>query len=379
MLLLSNYQNRSGLMLIKVPRQRGVMFQKVPRPYGHTKQKIKMNNRGFLEIIVLGVVATAILSGLALFTAYKAEQIVRQTNEQIFGATVTSPQLTDTIGTFRINVNGSLNALNAALSDTTSTDPGHKHTSSTITGVTYTKQVSEGGTATTTFIRGLVTASGTNAFGTLATNGSGSIPIASGTQFVANTLTAGSNITITNSSGTITIAATTINFATSTTIIPPFAGISMSTSSLAMAGNSTTMFSSLYHIPYQISIAKITYEITTVDAGNTGTYDVGIYSLDGQQKIAEATTHVLGGSKGATSTNITAALTPGMYYVNWIKNATPNVNFAVYISSDNLRFGTEPIVTGNIDVGSPPNALPSTFNPTALTSQAQAIMIRFDN
>lgn len=84
-------------------------------------------------------------------------------------------------------------------------NPGHYHTLSNDASATGTLPINKGGTATTTFDNGLVMASGTNAFSALKTNGNGSIPIASGTQWVANTLTAGSNVTITNATGTISI------------------------------------------------------------------------------------------------------------------------------------------------------------------------------
>ncbi len=98
--------------------------------------------------------------------------------------------------------------------NTSSSDPGHKHTfSGSITG---TSSVSQGGTGAGSFNKGLVMASGTNAFTSLQTNGNGSIPIASGTTWVANTLTAGTGINISNSPGVISISASGSNFATST-------------------------------------------------------------------------------------------------------------------------------------------------------------------
>jgi hypothetical protein len=78
---------------------------------------------------------------------------------------------------------------------------------STLTNTTGQIPVGKGGTATTTFSQGLVMASGTQAFSSLQTNSNGSIPTASGTGWVANTLTAGSNITITNNPGAITIGS----------------------------------------------------------------------------------------------------------------------------------------------------------------------------
>lgn len=93
------------------------------------------------------------------------------------------------------------------LINTLSEDPGHLHTTTSITDIDYVKQVAEGGTATTTFIKGLVIASGTDPMSSVATNGEGSLAIASGTEWVANTITAGTNITVANLAGSITISA----------------------------------------------------------------------------------------------------------------------------------------------------------------------------
>lgn len=95
-------------------------------------------------------------------------------------------------------------SLTYKLTSSSSLDPGHKHSTSAVSG---TIAVAQGGTATTTFAKGLVMASGTDALSVLQTNGNGSIPIASGTSWVANTLTAGANISITTGAGSTTIAS----------------------------------------------------------------------------------------------------------------------------------------------------------------------------
>ena len=140
----------------------------------------------------------------------------RLQTSQSLGATITQTELSNTINTFRTNTNTNLNNLNAQLTDSTSSDPGHTHTASAVSG---TISIAKGGTATTTFDKGLVTASGTDAFDSLSANGDGSVPIASGTGWVANTLTAGSNVTITNTPGGISLSvpgASSFQFVTST-------------------------------------------------------------------------------------------------------------------------------------------------------------------
>lgn len=68
-----------------------------------------------------------------LFTAIGF--FAKQTAGERLGATYYTTQLTDTINIFRTNVNSSLDNINAQLVGSTSTDPGHKHTSSSLSGV----------------------------------------------------------------------------------------------------------------------------------------------------------------------------------------------------------------------------------------------------
>lgn len=98
-------------------------------------------------------------------------------------------------------------ALNYLVRNTSSVNPGHKHTTASVSG---TIAVAQGGTATSSFTYGLVIASSTNAFDTLRATTNGQVPIASGTTWTTNTLTTGSGISITNGAGSITIANTGI-------------------------------------------------------------------------------------------------------------------------------------------------------------------------
>jgi hypothetical protein len=103
-------------------------------------------------------------------------------------AVVTSTQLSDTINTFRTNVNGSLDSLYHALSDTTSTDPGHKHSTSTITG---TFGVAAGGTGTSTYVYGVPIASGTQPFSTIAPGTANNVLQSNGTAWISSSFNGG--------------------------------------------------------------------------------------------------------------------------------------------------------------------------------------------
>jgi hypothetical protein len=104
------------------------------------------------------------------------------------GATVTLTNLSDTIGTFRTNVNDSLNSINAALSDSTSTNPGHLHTTSSISGVFGTSSGALGITATPT--NGQLLSANTNTPAWKTLNGSGGTTITSTTDSITINTTA---------------------------------------------------------------------------------------------------------------------------------------------------------------------------------------------
>lgn len=181
---------------------------------------------------ILGAVYTPVFP--SSFSDWKEDDIIEEE---------WANRLEQTIGTTTLLINSSntTTSLYRLLTDASSIDPGHVHTSSAVSG---TISVSKGGTATTTFFPGLVTANGTNALGTLSPAINGQIPISSGTQFVANTLTAGNNINITNGSGTITITGSGINLVTSTSFGDTT--ISPNTTSSLIAVTTTATISQRY-------------------------------------------------------------------------------------------------------------------------------------
>ena len=156
------------------------------------------NRKGFVEILGAVILGSLILGASILYANFKSNEV------KDFGSNILQTQLTDTIGTFRTNVNTSLSNLSSDLASVTSTIA----TYGTMAQVNSPAPIGNGGTGTTTFNNGLVVASGTSAMTSLQTNGNGSIPIASGTSWVARQLTAGSNITITTSTpGQISITS----------------------------------------------------------------------------------------------------------------------------------------------------------------------------
>mgnify|MGYP001600951047 CR=1 FL=1 len=96
--------------------------------------------KGSIEIAMIATMVVSIAGfSLALWTKNKVENSISNK----LGA-VTA--LSDTINTFRTNVNST----DETLRSTTSTDPGHLHTTSSITGIDYIHPVAQGGIGTST-------------------------------------------------------------------------------------------------------------------------------------------------------------------------------------------------------------------------------------
>jgi len=77
-------------------------------------------------------------------------------------------------------------SLDYILRSATSSDPGHKHTTSTVTG---TFGVAAGGTATSTYTYGVVVASGTQAFTTIAPGANGQLLTSNGVSWASTPAT----------------------------------------------------------------------------------------------------------------------------------------------------------------------------------------------
>ena len=115
-----------------------------------------------------------------------------------------------TVSTASSNITLQVNPANIDLSTCNNTTSGFLSTVSLTTNVTGTLPVANGGTGATTLTsNGLIIGNGTGAFTSLGAATNGQIPIGrTSLGPVLGTLTAGSNITITNGLGTITIDAT---------------------------------------------------------------------------------------------------------------------------------------------------------------------------
>jgi hypothetical protein len=154
-----------------------------------------MDRKGFISLIGVIIIGLAIGSGVFFGSTHQKNKVMNMRIEiqqaeievlqQQLGASVSSTELSDTINTFRTNVNGSLIRINDELVNSTSVDPGHLHTTG---GVSGTIAVANGGTGTST-----------------GPTINGQLFISSTTDWTVGALTAGDGISITSSSGSITI------------------------------------------------------------------------------------------------------------------------------------------------------------------------------
>jgi hypothetical protein len=168
---------------------------------------------------------------------------------------------------------------------------------------------------------------------------------------VLGTLTAGENINITNSPGSVTISATGGSAAT----LPFFVTGGEHTGGVQAATKNVTRLWGIL-LPYNVTTTEITYDVTTAD-NTANIYDIGIFNNSGNlvadigpsagKTFAPAKGfQTLAWSQGSTS------LAAGRYYLAFTTNcastcaaiaaSTTYVSFAVYASAGASTGGALP-------------------------------------
>jgi hypothetical protein len=168
--------------------------------------------------------------------------------------------------TFQATLGGSTNIVGPNISTTnTFTLPTADGSNGQVLTTNGSGTLSFSGVSLTTGVSGLLpVANGGTGVSTVPTNGQ--IPIGNGTNYVAATLTAGSGISITNSSGAITIATSGAGGLTLIATIVPTNG----TSSVALT--SISSYKSLIVMSNQVTLSLAAYLKLAVSSDNGSSY-----------------------------------------------------------------------------------------------------------
>jgi len=156
----------------------------------------------------------------------------------------------------------------------------------------------------------------------------------------------------------------------------------------ASAPTTTTAFVGRIDIPIGITVNKLTIR-TGATVTVAGTYDITLYSDDGQTKHIAITTASLAAADTLYSTAVSSVVLPaGSYYIMINANSTANVEIYAWNTGSAAPFkGTEgitedvtdePVYEGTLTITA--DTPPATINPTAITSnQDRTLLFRLDN
>lgn len=296
--------------------------------------------------------------------------------------------------------------------------------------ITGTLPVSNGGTGITSFGAGVATFLGTPSAANLRTAVSGTTGTAGNLVFSTSptlttpdigvaTATSINGLTITASTGTLTITnGKTVSFSNSITfagtdsttmtfpsvsstiaavrtcvsIMPKPAGGASggATNQPFVNDNVTALFGALV-VPFQITVNKLSFWLDRTSGSST--FDVALYSEDGQTKVIDITTaNISAGTTQVVTTAVSSVvLNPGIYYVGFVPNGTTfSMSFACWNTASLSDAGfddllnsvtSEPFLEGSINPVTA-GTLPTTINPvTDLTDSGQnlTLAIRLDN
>ncbi len=178
-----------------------------------------------------------------------------------------------------------------------------------------------------------------------------------GSAPVLSTLNAGSNISITNGPGSVTISATGGSAAT----LPFFATGSQHTGGTqAVTKNVTKLWGFL--LPYNVTTTRITYDVMTAD-NTASNYDIGIFDNSGNLvanigPIAGTTFSPAKGFQTLAWTQGSASLAAGRYYLAVTADCTTCAKLAA--TTNFVSFAVN--LSAGATVG---GALPSTLTPPA--------------
>lgn len=146
--------------------------------------------------------------------------------------------------------------------------------------------------------------------------------------------------------------------------------------SVALAANNTTAHGGAIVVPNPITINKILYWVTGASGGAPSTVIIAIYDETGQSRLISASDAV-GAATGLRIIDITnTVLEAGVYYVlvahGVFSTSGKLIQRHTYDFSLGAHIANEPDLSGTLTIAA--GVLPATFDPTALTTVAGALI-----
>ena len=146
----------------------------------------------------------------------------------------------------------------------------------------------------------------------------------------------------------------------------------------------TTAKLGLFNLPHSITINKFTYRCASVTSA--GTFDISIYSEDGQTQKGTFETQTISAAQTYTDTLATPiTLTPGNYWLMINSNDTASCSFWAWHyyqgaggAGDFLvTLASEPTYAGTLTITA--STPPTTFDPTTISALTKSLIeCRFD-
>lgn len=174
------------------------------------------------------------------------------------------------------------------------------------------------------------------------------------------------------------------------TLIPyPNTPVLSGASTASSFGSDTTQSLFQFVLPLAITVNKISLRTGTISSN--GTWDITIYSENGQNQLIAVTTGTVSSANSIVTVSVpTITLNPGVYWFAINPNGVASAQWICYTAGANAALGTtsglpgdvtsEPIIHGTLAISSGTPA--ATFTPTAVTETALSavgIVFRLDN
>lgn len=205
-----------------------------------------------------------------------------------------------------------------------------------------------------------------------STTAKGIVEEATATELAAGTAAGGTSARLYVNPSAITRALT---------VIPTPNGYYNAVNQLKAISGNTTQFLGQILVPAPITINKVSFQVTTSSV--TGTFDVSLYSEDGQTQLFSVTTASVSGTGVVTTAVSSVSIQPGVYYIGINANSTASATVAAYKLDYNgtaslINVSSEPVTAGTATITADTPA--TTFTPSSLTAVVDAtIAVRFDN